>query len=140
MIDCGNERVVVAVEFRIRYDDDLFITTNNEKLKPPNNTTNTPPTLSIFNGVTEPELFFGSSIHWPPPFFCFHHRSFNVNNAPLSCSFNIACDNGVRYGKKQHCSPFRVATPYPLESKRPPICVRLQFLSIIYSIDADSIR
>lgn len=30
--------------------------------------------------------------------------------------------------------------PYPFESSKPPICVKSQFLSIIYSKDVDSIK
>ncbi|KAH9418714.1 hypothetical protein DERP_004040 [Dermatophagoides pteronyssinus] len=73
------------------------IATQNANAKPPINTTNTPPTLSIFNAVTDDDDFFASSIHCPPPFFCFHHFSFNSNKRPDSCNFRIASDNRLRY-------------------------------------------
>lgn len=72
------------------------IATNSEKDRPPRRTTKTPPTLSILRGITEDEPFF-SSWHWPPPFFCFHQRSFSMRRAPLSCNWRIACDKGIRY-------------------------------------------
>ncbi len=133
------------------------MTTKREKERPPKRTTKTPPTLSIFSGITVPEPFLLSSAHWPPPFFCFHQRSLSISKSPLSCSCRMACDSGTRYGesrKRKKCwfkhdlklkllfqiLPLAVAIPYPFESSSPPICVRLHSLSMVYSMEADSMR
>ena len=40
-------------------------------------------------------------VHFPPPFRCFHHRSFNICNLPPSCNCRIALLIGVRNGESK---------------------------------------
>ena len=40
-------------------------------------------------------------VHFPPPFRCFHHRSFNICNLPPSCNCRIALLIGVRNGESE---------------------------------------
>ena len=91
---CMNARVVQKVLTHPEVDFRDFhinsqMATKKANERPPNSTTNTPPTLSILRAVTD-EDFLPSSTQAPPPFFCFHHFSFNMNSLPVSCSLSIA--------------------------------------------------
>ena len=54
------------------------------------------------------------TLHWPPPFRCFHHFSLSMCNLPPSCNCKMALLMGVLYGESvKKISEYIIYSRYP---------------------------